>query len=163
MKLAKDLGIEPNDLIESTELQETERSQYSMRYPAFRGELEFDITIAFAGQSFTRKPKVVYEHTPERAYFDERKQALYEGRNGTMYHLEILAVPEVYDDDDQPMEGKPYWLKMDDITHDDVVPNQMFHDLLEAVDEKCKVEDVERRRLAAAQKAAVKSTSKRKH
>jgi hypothetical protein len=47
--------------------------------------------------------------------------------------------------------------------HDDVVPNQMFHDLLDAVDEKCKVEDVERRRLASAQKAAVKSTSKRKH
>jgi hypothetical protein len=108
VKLAKEMGIEPNDLIESTELEETESSRYSMRYLAFRGDLEFDMTIAFLGQSGTRKAKVVYEHTPEWEYFDERKQAPYEGRGGTIYHLEIVAVPEEYDGDHQPMDGKPW-------------------------------------------------------
>lgn len=64
LKLAKDMGVESNDLIEATERDETERSRYSMRYPGFRGELEFDMTIAALGQSITRKAKVVYDTRP---------------------------------------------------------------------------------------------------
>ena len=37
----------------------------------------------------------------------------------------------------------------------DVIPHQMFDVLLEAVDEKCKVEDAQRRRLAAMEELAV--------
>jgi hypothetical protein len=125
MRLAEEMGIEPNALIESTEQRENERTVYSMSYPAFRGELEFDLNISFGGEAFTRKAKVVYEHTTEWEYFDLRKQQPFKGRAGTGYHIEILAVPEEYDDDDQPMEGKPYWVRLDDLTHEDVVPHQL--------------------------------------
>ena len=163
MKLAKDMGVDPDALIESTEQHEHQRMDYSMRFPGFRGELEFDMTIAFLERSITRRAKVGFEHTPEWEYFDLRKQTPYVGREGTGYHIELRAVPEEYDGDDNPIEGKPYWVQIDDITKDDIVPHEMFDVLLNAVDETCKVEDGERRRLAAAQKAAIKSTSKRKH
>lgn len=80
-----------------------------------------------------------------------------------VYHIELMTVPEDDDDNDKPIEGKSYWVKMDDITHDDIVPSQMFDDLLEAVDAKCKVEHAERRRLATAMKSAIKPSSRRKH
>jgi hypothetical protein len=97
-----------------------------MRNPGFRGELELDMTIGFLERSITRKAKVVYEHTPDWEYFDLRKQAPYVSRGGSGYHVEVLAVPEEYDDDDNPIDGKAYWVRLDDLTKDDIVPNEMF-------------------------------------
>jgi hypothetical protein len=45
----------------------------------------------------------------------------------------------------------------------DVIPEGMWNAVVDAIEEKCKVEDAERRRLAAAQQAAVTPGSKRRH
>ena len=60
LKLAKTLGVEADDVIRATEQEERELLDYSQKFPGFRGEIEFDWTVAFLGQSVTRKARVVY-------------------------------------------------------------------------------------------------------
>ena len=64
LKLAKSLGVEPEEVIRATEQDERQLLEYSSKYPGFRGELEFDWTVAFLGQTVTRKARVAFEHTP---------------------------------------------------------------------------------------------------
>ncbi len=65
LTLAKKMGVDADATIRATEAHEDQLSKYSFSFPGFKGELGFDLTIAFLGQSLTRKAKVVYEHTPE--------------------------------------------------------------------------------------------------
>ena len=92
-------------MIRKTEQENDALSDYSFRYPAFKGELPFDLTFTFLGKSVTRKAKVVYEHTPEWPYYDLRKQAVFTGWESSHYHIELAAVPEVYDSDDTVTGG----------------------------------------------------------
>src|SRR5262249_11458806 len=68
LTLAKKMGVDSDEMIRKTEQEERALSHYSFKYPAFRGELPFDLTFTFFGKSVTRKAKVVYEHTPEWPY-----------------------------------------------------------------------------------------------
>jgi hypothetical protein len=79
LKLAESLGLNPDEVIRAAEQEERQLLDYSHKFPGFRGELEFDWTVAFLGQSVTRKARVVYQHTPRWEYFDLRKDALYTG------------------------------------------------------------------------------------
>jgi hypothetical protein len=157
------MKVDVDETIRAAEEEEHERSDYSFRFPAFKGELEFDLEIAFLGKSVSRKAKIVYEHTPEWEYYDLRKKALHTGWSGSSYYIEVAAIPEEWDGDGNPVQGTPYWVRLEDFTSDDVIPHEMWDAVAEAVDEKCKVEDAERRRVAAAKQAAVKPTSKRRH
>src|SRR5215468_6309776 len=65
LTLAKKMGINPDEMIRKTEQEERALRNYSFKYPAFKGELPFDLTLTFLGKSVTRKAKLVYEHTPE--------------------------------------------------------------------------------------------------
>jgi hypothetical protein len=60
LKLAKSLGVEADAVVRATEQEERELLDYSQNFPAFRGELEFDWTVGFLGQSVTRKGRVAY-------------------------------------------------------------------------------------------------------
>ena len=64
LKLAKSIGVDPNEVIRAAEQEERQLLDYSHKLPGFRGKLEFDLTVAFLGQSVTRKARLVYEHTP---------------------------------------------------------------------------------------------------
>jgi hypothetical protein len=55
LKLAESLGLNPDDVIRAAEQDERQLLDYSHKYPGFRGKLEFDWTVAFLGQSVTRK------------------------------------------------------------------------------------------------------------
>jgi hypothetical protein len=68
-----------DDVIRAAEQEERQLLDYSHKYPGFRGELEFDWTVAFLGQSVIRKTRVVYSHTPEWEYFDLHKNAPFTG------------------------------------------------------------------------------------
>jgi hypothetical protein len=46
-------------------------------------------------------------------------------------------------------EGKPDWFQTEDIARDGVLPNEIWNAVFDALDEKCKVEDAERRRAAS--------------
>lgn len=126
-----------------------EHRDYSYKWPAFKGELEFDMSFEFLGQKVTRKAKVTYEHTPEWEYFDVRKRAPHVGSEHTMYHLEIQAVPQEYHDEGPMTLGEPYWVEMPDLLGDDVLPHEVWEPVIDAINEKCKAEDA-RRRLEAA-------------
>jgi hypothetical protein len=163
MKLAQEMGLDANAVIEKTEQEESELSRYSIRYPGFRGELEFDLTISFLGNAVTRKAKVVFEHTPEWPYFDLNKRAEFKGWHGTCYHVEVAAVPESDHEDGTTTFGTPYWVHLEDIAQSDVLPHSTWDALLDAIDEKCKAEDAERRRMAAARAASPSKASRRRH
>jgi len=161
LALAEKLGIDAKAIIEeATKTIEAdvewakgrEHRDYSRKWPAFKGELEFDMAFDFLGQRITRKAKVVYEHTPEWEYFDLRKHAPYVGSEGTMYHLEILAVPQEYHDGGPMTFGEPHWVEMPDLLCDEVLPHEAWDPVFGAIDEKCKIEDAARR-LAAADPA----------
>src|SRR5262245_44168317 len=163
MKLAQKMGLDANAVIEKTEEEENELSRYSMRHPGFRGELEFDLTISFLGSTVTRKAKVVYEHTPEWAYFDWNKRAEFTGWHGTAYHIEVAAAPQQDHEDGTTTFETPYWVHLEDLAHNDVLPFEMWDALLDAVDDKCRAEDAERRRVAAAKATSPTRTSRRRH
>src|SRR5262249_16170302 len=143
-------GVNADEMIRKTEQEENALSEYSFKYPAFKGELPFDLTFGFLGKSVTRKAKVVYEHTPEWPYYDLRKQAEFTGWESSHYHVELAAVPEVYESDDTVTEGEPEWFEMEEFVREGVVPREIWDAVIDAVDEKCKVEDAERRRVSAA-------------
>ena len=100
------------------------------------------------GKRVTRKAKVVYAHTPEWEYYDLRKRAPYVGWDSSSYHLEVLAIPEEFHDDGTVTEGTPHWERLGDIIADDVLPHEMWDAVIDAVDEQCKAEDMQRRRAA---------------
>jgi len=156
LTLAKKMGVDPDEMIRKTEQEREELSVYSFRYPGFKGELSFDLTMTFLGKSVTRKAKVIYEHTPGWPYYDLRKQAEFTGWEGTQYHIELQAVPEEHHDDGTVTFGTPHWITLDDITEDDALPHEAWDAVIDAVDEKCKAEDAERRRAAASLKSRPK-------
>jgi hypothetical protein len=80
------MGIDTNSVIRATEQEERQLLDYSHKFPGFRGE--FDWTVAFIGESVTRKERVVYSHTPEWEYFDLHKNAPYAGWNSSSYRIE---------------------------------------------------------------------------
>ena len=154
LKLAKQMDVDADALITATEQEEHERERHSMNFPAFRGELGFDLTFELVGKRITRKAKVVFEHTPEWQYFDLRKKAPFTGCASSMWHLEIAAIPEDHQQDGTVVHGKPYWIRLDDVTHEDVLPHELWDAVLDAVDEQCKQDDAQRRRAAAIKKAS---------
>ena len=163
LKLAKSLGANADAVIRATEQEERQLQDYSSKYPGFRGELEFDWTVAFLGQTVTRKARIVYEHTPVWEYYDLRKNALYIGWESSSYQIEMQAEPEDQDGDGNPIPGTPYWVVLGDITQNEVLPNAFWDALIDAVDAKCKVEDAERRTAAKDRPAKLTPRSKRRH
>jgi hypothetical protein len=160
MKLAESLSVNPDDVIRAAEQDERQQLDYAHKYPGFRGELEFDWTVAFLGQSVTRKARVVYQHTPRWEYFDLHKNEPHTGWEGSSYRVEMQAEPiEAWDGDDNPILGTPYWVSLEDITENDVLPNNFWEAVIDAIDAKCKVEDAERRRISCKARQA-KSTLK---
>ena len=53
LNLAKKMGVDPGEMIRKTEQENDALSDYSFRYPAYKGELPFDVTFTFLGKSVT--------------------------------------------------------------------------------------------------------------
>jgi hypothetical protein len=163
LDLAKKMGVDADSLIRATEADERALSDYSFRHPGFKGEMPFDLTISLLGHTVTRKAKVVFTHTPDWAYFDLWKQAEFTGWPMSSYHIEVEAVPEEYDEDDNRVEGQREWVRLEDMTKDGVVPTETWDAVLDAVDEHCKREDAERRKIATARATTPARPSRRRH
>jgi hypothetical protein len=163
LTLAKSMGADADDVIRATEQAERQLQDYSSKYPCFRGALEFDWTVAFLGQTVTRKARILYEHTPVWEYYDLRKNALYTGWESSSYQIEMQAEPEDQDGDGNPIPGTHYWVVLRDITQNEVLPNAVWEAVIDAVDAKCKVEDAERRTAAKGRQAKLTPRSKRRH
>jgi hypothetical protein len=140
LKLAEKLGVaDVDDLIDSTERERDACRRYSDDFPAFTGQIEFELTIEVFGKRVTRKARARYDYTPEWEYYDLHKRAVYEGWPGSGIRVEFLAAPE----EDGEL-GDPSWMEIDILAIGEV-----WNAIEDAIDDKCKAEDAERRRVAA--------------
>jgi len=120
---------------------------YSNDNPGFEGEYEFDLTVEMLGRRSTRRAKAVYAHTPYWEYFDLKKKALcVVDIASTSLHIEILAIPREFREDDTIADGEPYWAMLNDLTLDYVLPELFWEAIYDAIDDRCKSEDAERRK-----------------
>jgi hypothetical protein len=55
----------------------------------------------------------------------------------------------------------PYWVSLEDITENDVLPNDFWQAVIDAIDAKCK--DAERRAAANARLAKLAPRSRKRH
>jgi hypothetical protein len=163
LNLAKAMGVDPAAMIRSLEQEDDRRWEYSHRHPGFQGELEFDIVIELLGRKVTRRAKIVYTRTPEWEYWDLLKQAPYTGWASSSWHIELLAVPQEQDEDGNFVDLEPYWMRLEELTRDDIIPTEVWDAVLDAVDDKSRAEDVERRRMAAARATSPTRPSRRRH
>jgi hypothetical protein len=123
-----------------------EQSQYSSDNCGFEGKYEFDLTVEMLGRRITRRARVLYEHTPLWPYFDRKKNGLCVADiPETMLSLEILAMPREFHEDGTVTDKAPYWVEANEILDDDLFPD-LTDALCDAIDDRCKSEDEERRR-----------------
>lgn len=87
----------------------------------------------------TRSARAEYTYTPEWPYYDTRKRAVYEGWYESSTSVEFRNVPDKDGD-----LGDPTWE-----TIDILAIGEIWNILEDAIEEKCKAEDAERRRVAA--------------
>jgi hypothetical protein len=163
INLARTMGVDPAAMIRSIEQEDDRHWLYSHRNPGFQSELEFDLVLELLGRTVTRRAKIVYTHTPEWEYWDLVKQAAYTGWASSSWQIELQAVPQAQDEDGNFVDQEPYWMKRDELTRDDIIPTEVWDVLLDAVDDKCLVEDAERRRIAAARGTSPTKSSRRRH
>jgi hypothetical protein len=140
LKLAQKMGVDAEALAETVEREENARFRYSEDFPAFVGRIEFDFMVEVFGKRVTRKVRADYTYTPEWRYWDLKKNAEHEGWSGSSIKAEFLTVPE----EDNGDIGESEWKEADLLAIDAV-----WNTVEDTIEEQCKVEDAERRRLAA--------------
>jgi hypothetical protein len=154
LDLARKMGIDdPNALIKAVEDDEAAVRRWCDLNPGFQGEIEFELTVEVFGKRVTRKAKAVYEYTPEWPYYDLTKRAQFEGWQGSSMHVEFLTVLE----EDGGL-GDPEWERIDILQIGEV-----WNVIEDAIEDKCKAEDAERRRVAAARATSPAKSSRRRH
>jgi hypothetical protein len=106
--------------------------------------------------SFLIRARHGYQHTPRWEYFDLHKNEPFTSWESSSYRVEMQAEPvKDWDGEGNAIPGTPYWASLEDITENDVLPNDFWETVIDA---KCKVEDAERR--ARAQKQLASQTKK---
>jgi len=153
LALAKKLGVDAPAMIEKVRAEDQERWRYTEQNPAFRGTLEFDLSVELLGSRVTRKARAEYTFTPEWPYYDKKKRAPYEGWPGSTIQLSILTVQEK-----EGHVGPPTWESIDLLEI-----GELWDAIDDAIEARCKVEDAERRRAATAPQAQVKPRSRKHH
>jgi hypothetical protein len=62
-----------------------------------------------------------------------------------------------------PIQGEPYWVTLNDIIGEDVLPPGFWEAVDDAIEAKCKVQDAERRTAAKARQAKLMPRSRKRH
>jgi hypothetical protein len=121
---------------------------------AFHGELEFDLVLEFLGERCTKRCRAVYAFTPgDWSFYDIDTKTVRSEIESCIYHVDILAVPEVEQNEDGTWKlGAPYWVAFEDFIRDDILSHDMQDTILNAIDTKCRLEDTERRSAAGTGK-----------
>jgi hypothetical protein len=155
---AADPLMESWETVEAQELRE-----YADRYPAFTGQLPFELRVHLFGHEVVRQARISYGHTPEGEYYDLNKNQVTLGWGSTTFKMEVLAEPggDQYLDRKGRLrrrKGKPHWRQVD-LLEDGVIPDVVVDDMFERIEEDARRQDIERREAAsmAAQPAAAHS------
>jgi hypothetical protein len=137
--LTSRFGFDARALVDTMREQDQARVAYSRQYPAFKGTLDFDLTIEVLGKRVTRKARAEYTHTPDWEYWDLHMQAPHLGWPQAILGISIRTIP---DKDGNP-GCAPSWEKIDVL---DI--GELWEILDDAIEERCKAEDAKRRRAA---------------
>jgi hypothetical protein len=132
-RMAKALGLEG---------EKFERYVHSLRHPAFKGSLTFDITFELLGQRVRRKARAVYECTPEGEYFDLVKNALFNGWGNSSYFIELQG----WEESEEGKGRKAVWHRSD--INDVFLTEKLSWKIFDLIDEECERLDTKRRRKA---------------
>ena len=114
----------------------------------FQGEVPFELTIQMLGKTVTRDAKIVFARTPQWPFFDPQTKVAKQAVESGVYHLEVAAVPETCHEDGAITPGVPRWVRLGDITQDDVLPIEFLNEFMNAIDAWCEAEDAKRRAAA---------------
>jgi hypothetical protein len=155
LTLAKRFGIDVQAIIERSmargkgmasvlEPEELEKWEHTLKYPAFVGLLEFDISFTILGKRVKRKAKAEFKFTPGWPYFDLQKKELFVGWPGSIMTLHVLTVPHPDDADAE----EPHWVRMEDLAEADILPDGVWDRIRDVIEDKCKAENAKRRRAA---------------
>jgi len=138
---------------------------HSHKHCAFTGSVELDLEFVLLGERVTRRVRYEYGYTPEWEYYDLVLGKLFVGwgpswRLGTSLYTqpedeeeaaELGAAsepdaPRDADDEDDP--DPPAWAPFSDLLRVGVLPYRVQDKIDELIDQKCRAEDIERRRAA---------------
>lgn len=161
LTLATQLGVDVRKLVKQTrkthsglegtfEKEEIDRLRYSEENPGFEGVLEFDLQLTMLGKEVRRKARIVWDYTPEWRHFDLKQQRVIKSCPGHGMYIEVLAIleGEVWetgtDGKLHQRDNSPVWTRID-LFEDGVIPQEIFADIEDRIDQKCKQEDALRR------------------
>jgi hypothetical protein len=135
--------------------------------PGFIGTHDFPIVIEIGSVRTQRRARIAYQHTPEWEYFDLNKKALRIGGGSWTYAIHVLAEPSagapdgelgsaghvsegleypIDDSSDDENDDQFRWVQMTDLTKFGVLSEDVIDELFAAIDEKCRAENLERRK-----------------
>lgn len=144
--LAKKLGLDPSVAVNVDDVPP------SFEEHAFRGRIEFDLTLTLLGEAVPRKARILYGYTPAWAYFDPDSGTEKLDSEASSMAAEILAVP----DDKRYMSAPsgafvresntPEWVSFAPLLEIGVLPSELTEKLLQAIDAQCRALDRERRK-----------------
>jgi hypothetical protein len=137
--LASELGSDARALIDAVREQDVELIEHSRKFPAFKGRLEFDLTVEVFGKRVTRKARADYSHTPEWEYWDLRKRAPHVGWPQSNLSISIRTIPSK-----DGSVGGPEWEDVDVLNF-----GEIWDILDDEIERRCKAEDAKRRRAAS--------------
>jgi hypothetical protein len=137
VELTNRFDLDARALIDTVREQDEQRLTYSTEFPAFRGTLDFDLTVELLGKRVTRKARADYTYTPEWEYWDLRKQAPHVGWQGSSLCISVRTAPADGWD-------SATWEQVDVLN-----VMEIWNIIDDEIEERCKAEDAKRRRAAA--------------
>ena len=152
----------------SMTVEDARRWRHSFQHPGFTGTYEFELVFDLLGHRVVRNARADYKYTPAWEYWDLQDEGLFTGWESWQVGMSLLTVAEPEEeeppedaadevapigaagseelDDEDPDDPKPpAWVSLD-LARDGMLPREVWERLYELIDEKCKAEDLERRR-----------------
>jgi hypothetical protein len=137
--LTEKLGLDARALIDTAREFDFGRVEYSRKFPAFKGTIEFELTVELFGKRVMRKARADYTHTPDWEYWDLHMQAPHVGWQRAILRISIRTIP-----DKDGRDGGPSCEGVDVLNI-----GELWEILDDAIEERCKAEDAKRRRAAS--------------
>ena len=116
---------------------------YSAAHPAFRGHIEFELEIRLFGQTIKRRARVLYEHTPDWAYYDPIQARVMFGWEGTSMQFEVLGSRPKDGPRGRRKQPRETWEELR--IPDALFPSELWEATLQAIDDKAREQNIERR------------------
>lgn len=137
--------------------------EHSFQHPAFTGTVELDLEFVMLGERVTRRIRLEYDYTPDWEYYDLTLAKPFVGWGPSWgIGISLYAQPEDEEEAEQRIENEneesrlddgedpepPAWVPFSDLIRLGVLPYRVQDKFDELIDQKCRAEDIERRKAA---------------